>query len=151
MAGVLDLFLAQPLGTRSLLQRIFGLALGDGIKSVQRSIDALTTKINEPVFCEKIRNYTESDELTKAILRKEAQAEEIDLLVAVLRAENVKPALGPAEIGRAFNAYVAWNSAVENVSSPKNAKYEYSILTLVGRSMMRCETEPRYLHDSNNY
>lgn len=116
MAGVLDLFLAQPLGARSLFQRIFGLALGDGIKSVQRSIDALTLKINEPVLCEKIKNYTDSDEIIKDTIRSEAQAEDLDLLVAVLRAENIKPALGPEEIGRAFNAYVAWNSAVENVS-----------------------------------
>ncbi|KAH0255234.1 hypothetical protein KCU84_g23256, partial [Aureobasidium melanogenum] len=33
MAGVLDLFLAQPFGAKSLLQRIFSLALGDSIRS----------------------------------------------------------------------------------------------------------------------
>ena len=48
MASVLDLFMAQPLGAKSLLQRIFGLALGDGIRSIQRSIDALTQKIVDP-------------------------------------------------------------------------------------------------------
>jgi hypothetical protein len=45
MAGVLDLFLAQPFGAKSLLQRIFSLALGDSIKTVQRSIDGLATII----------------------------------------------------------------------------------------------------------
>lgn len=115
MAGVLDLFLAQPFGAKSLLQRIFGYALGDGIKSVQITIDSLVTKINEPVFCEKIRNYVEADEEIKDQIRQEAKSEQIDLLVAVLRSDELQPALDAPSIGRAFNAYVAWNSAIENV------------------------------------
>ena len=118
MSGVLDLFLAQPFGAKSLLQRIFGLALGDGIRSVQKSIDTMTTKINEPILCEKIKNFVEADEAIKYATRKEARVDDIDLLVAVLRSEDVKPALPPQDIGRVFNAYVAWNNAVENVSSP---------------------------------
>jgi hypothetical protein len=117
MSGVLDLFLAQPFGAKSLLQRIFGLALGDGIRSVQKSIDTLIVKIDEPVFCEKIKNYVESDESLKNELRSEAQTEDLDMLVAALRSEEIKPALGAEEIGKAFNAYVAWNNAVENVSA----------------------------------
>lgn len=115
MSGVLDLFLAQPFGAKSLLQRIFGMALGDGIRSVQKSIETLTTKIDEPIFCAKIRNYVESDEDVKQAIRSEAKAENLDLLVAVLRSEDVDPALEPEDIGKAFNAYVAWNNAVENV------------------------------------
>jgi hypothetical protein len=116
MAGVLDLFLAQPFGAKSLLQRIFSLALGDSIRTVQKSIDGLAAKINEPVFCEKIKNYNQCDQDLKDAIRKEAAQDDIDLLVAILRSEDIKPELKPEEIGRAFNAYVAWNSAVENVS-----------------------------------
>jgi hypothetical protein len=116
MAGVLDLFLAQPFGAKSLLQRIFSLALGDSIRTVQKSIDGLAAKINEPVFCEKIKNYNLCDQDLKDAIRREAAQDDIDLLVAVLRSEDIKPELKPEEIGRAFNAYVAWNSAVENVS-----------------------------------
>ncbi|KAI5255796.1 hypothetical protein E4T42_01834 [Aureobasidium subglaciale] len=115
MAGVLDLFLAQPFGAKSLLQRIFSLALGDSIKTVQKSIDGLAVKINEPVFCEKIKNYNLCDQDLKDAIRREAAEDDIDLLVAVLRSEDIKPELKPDEIGRAFNAYVAWNSAVENI------------------------------------
>ncbi|KAG9522461.1 hypothetical protein KCU99_g1828, partial [Aureobasidium melanogenum] len=115
MAGVLDLFLAQPFGAKSLLQRIFSLALGDSIRSVQKSIDGLAAKINEPVFCEKIKNYNQCDQDIKDMIRREAAQDDLDLLVAILRSEDIKPELKPEEIGRAFNAYVAWNSAVENV------------------------------------
>ncbi|KAG9592864.1 hypothetical protein KCV04_g20937, partial [Aureobasidium melanogenum] len=115
MAGVLDLFLAQPFGAKSLLQRIFSLALGDSIRSVQKSIDGLAAKINEPVFCEKIKNYNQCDQDIKDAIRREAAQDDLDLLVAILRSEDIKPELKPEEIGRAFNAYVAWNSAVENV------------------------------------
>ncbi|THX29052.1 hypothetical protein D6D12_04436 [Aureobasidium pullulans] len=115
MAGVLDLFLAQPFGAKSLLQRIFSLALGDSIRTVQKSIDGLTAKINEPVFCEKIKNYNQCDQDLKDAIRLEAAQDDIDLLVAILRSEDIKPELKPEEIGKAFNAYVAWNSAVENI------------------------------------
>ncbi|SMQ45922.1 unnamed protein product [Zymoseptoria tritici ST99CH_3D7] len=115
MASVLDIFMAQPLGSKSLLQRIFGLALGDGIRTLQRSIDALTAKIDEPILTGKIRNYTESDFEVKQKLREESAAEQVDLLVKVLQSDDIAPALTNEQIGRVFNAYVAWNNAVDNV------------------------------------
>ncbi|KAF1346866.1 hypothetical protein BDV97DRAFT_300680 [Delphinella strobiligena] len=115
MAGVLDLFLAQPFGAKSLLQRIFGMALNDGVRSVQRSIDTLKQKIDEPIFAEKIHNYVEADEDIKNAIRAESQAEGTDLLVAILRSELLKPTLGMEDTGRVVNAWVAWNNAVDNV------------------------------------
>lgn len=117
MSGVLDLFLAQPFGARSLAQRVFGMALNDGIKAFQKSIDSLMLKINEPVFCAKIKNFSDSDENTKNTIRSEAVIDDVDMIVAILRSESFAPELGPEQIGKVFNAFVAWNSAVENVSS----------------------------------
>ncbi|TKA75288.1 hypothetical protein B0A49_04030 [Cryomyces minteri] len=115
VAGVLDLFLAQPFGARSLMQRIFGMALSDGMRAVQKSIDALIPKIDDPVLCAKVKSYTEADESVKNTLRREAQEDNIDLLVVVLRSEMFSPELTPEQIGKVFNGYVAWNNAVENV------------------------------------
>ena len=115
MASVLDIFMAQPLGAKSLLQRIFGLALGDGIRSIQKSIDTLTAKIEEPVFCEKIREYTGSDEGLKRSIRQDAMQEQVDLLVKVLQTEELQPEISTEQIGQVFNAYVAWDNAVEHV------------------------------------
>lgn len=117
MSGVLDLFLAQPFGARSLAQRIFGLALNDGIRSFQKSIDSLVLKIGDPVLCEKLKRFCNADEDTKNEIRSEATAEKIDLIVVILRSEKLDPELTPQQTGTVFNAFVAWNNAVENVSS----------------------------------
>ncbi|KAF2774015.1 hypothetical protein EJ03DRAFT_264121 [Teratosphaeria nubilosa] len=115
MASSLDLFMAQPLGAKSLLQRIFGLALGDGIRTIQRSIDTLTNKINDEVLTSKVRFYTEADETVKRRIRAEAMQDKTDLLVKVLQSSEVEPELSNEQNARAFNAYVAWENAVENV------------------------------------
>ncbi|KAL8785449.1 MAG: hypothetical protein Q9213_003379 [Squamulea squamosa] len=115
MNGVLDLFLAQPFGARSLAQRVFGMALNDGIRSFQKSIDALVAKINDNVFCEKLKNFTNADEDTKNNIRSEAVVDGVDLVVAILKSDHIEPELSPEQVGKAFNAYVAWNNAVENV------------------------------------
>ena len=114
MAGVLDLFLAQPFGTRSLLQRIFSQAINDGIRQIQRSVDDLVAKIDDPVLTNKLRAFIDASEDDKNLIRAEAASDEVDIIVAILRSEHFRPELTPAQIGKVFNAYVAWNSAVEN-------------------------------------
>lgn len=115
MSGVLDLFLAQPFGTRSLAQRAFGMAINDGIKSFQKAIDSVVAKVNDPVLCEKLKNFCNANEEAKNLIRSEAVADNVDLVVTILRSEVIKPELAPEKIGKVFNAYVAWNNAVENV------------------------------------
>ncbi|EFQ26331.1 PX domain-containing protein [Colletotrichum graminicola] len=115
MSGILDVFLAQPFGTRSLLQRIFSLTLNDGIKSFQKSIDTLAAKIGDEVFTKKLKMYTEAEEHIKLAIREEAAAEEMDLIVVILRSDFLEPSLTSDQIGRLYNAYVAFNNAVENI------------------------------------
>ncbi|KAL8870218.1 MAG: hypothetical protein Q9174_003686 [Haloplaca sp. 1 TL-2023] len=115
MSGVLDLFLAQPFGARSLAQRVFGMALNDGIRGFEKPIGALKTKINDDVFCEKLKSFVNADENTKNSVRNEAVVDQVDLVVAILKTEQITPELSPEQVGQAFNAYVAWDNAVENV------------------------------------
>ena len=115
MSGVLDIFLAQPLGVRSLMQRIFTLTLNDGIRSFQKSIDGLSLKIADPVLTDKLKKYTEAEEHIKVAIREEAEAEQTDLVVCILRSEYIEPELSGEQIGKVFNAYVAFNNAVENI------------------------------------
>lgn len=115
MSSILDIFLAQPFGTRSLMQRIFGLMLNDGIRTFQKSIDALIAKIDEPVFSEKLRFFAYADEDIKNTVRKDSEDDQVDLIVAILRSDLIEPPLNHKQIGKIFNAYVAWNNAVDNV------------------------------------
>ncbi|KAF7587310.1 hypothetical protein BBP40_007419 [Aspergillus hancockii] len=117
MSGVLDLFLAQPFGSRSLLQRIFSMTLNDGIKQFQKLIDSLVTKIDDPALCQKLKAFTDADEAIKNEIRAEAVAEDIDVLVAILRSELFPPELTPEQYGNVFNAYVAWNQTVDSVDA----------------------------------
>jgi hypothetical protein len=115
MSGVLDLFLAQPFGARSLLQRIFGMAIHDGVSSVQKSIDTLaSTKIKDDILCAKIKAYVQADEGVKDVVRQEAVNEDVDVVITILRSDFFKPELNPQQVEKVFNAYVAWNNAVEN-------------------------------------
>ncbi|KAK2741752.1 hypothetical protein FQN57_005496 [Myotisia sp. PD_48] len=118
MSGVLDLFLAQPFGARSLLQRIFSMAIHDGIKAFQKSIDVLATKIEDPILVEKMRAFVEAPETVKNELRAEAEAEKVDIVVAILRSEHFAPELTISQIEKVFNSYVGWVSAVESVNDP---------------------------------
>jgi hypothetical protein len=115
MSSILDIFLAQPFGARSLMQRIFSLTLNDGIRSFQKSIDALVAKVGEPIFCEKLKKFTDTSEEVKNAIRTESDTENVDLIVAILRSEDTGPALNSEQIGKIYNAWVAWNNAVDNV------------------------------------
>ncbi|KAJ5639250.1 uncharacterized protein N7484_007112 [Penicillium longicatenatum] len=115
MSGVLDLFLAQPFGSRSLLQRIFSLTLNDSIKAFQKGIASLSAKIEDPVLAQKLKSFVDAEEDIKNVIREEAEAEEVDLIVAILRSEILSPELTPEQIEKVFNGWVAWNYAVDNV------------------------------------
>ncbi|KAF2791557.1 hypothetical protein K505DRAFT_376692 [Melanomma pulvis-pyrius CBS 109.77] len=128
MSGVLDLFLAQPFGARSLLQRMFGMAINDGVRSVQKSIDTLgSTKVKDDVLCAKIKAFVDADEDVKEIIRAESVNESVDIVVTILRSDFFEPELSSEQVEKVFNAYVAWNNAVENVSrnrfSRKSSNY----------------------------
>ncbi|KAL4810188.1 hypothetical protein BDV18DRAFT_150497 [Aspergillus unguis] len=115
MTGVLDLFLAQPFGSRSLLQRIFSMTLHDGIKGFQRSIDAMSAKVDDPIISQKLKAFTEADEEVKNEIRLEAAEDDVDVSVAILRSDYLPHELTTDQIGKVFNSYVAWNHAVEHV------------------------------------
>jgi hypothetical protein len=115
MSKLLDIFLAQPFGAKSLMQRIFSFTLNDGIRAYQRAIDSILERIDDPVFCDKLKDFTYADEEMKDIIRAESKNEDVDIIVTILRSDLIEPPLTGEQIGRIFNAYVAWNNAVENV------------------------------------
>ncbi|KAE8149975.1 hypothetical protein BDV25DRAFT_129962 [Aspergillus avenaceus] len=117
MSGVLDLFLAQPFGARSLLQRIFSMTLNDGIKQFQKAIDSLESEVADDSLCQKLKAFTDADEAVKNEIRAEAVDEDLDVLVAILRSELFSPELTPEQYEKVFNSYVAWNQAVESVDA----------------------------------
>jgi hypothetical protein len=146
MSGVLDLFLAQPFGARSLLQRIFGMAINDGVNSVQKTIDTLgSTRIKDDLLCAKIQSYVKADEGVKEAIRQEAVRDNVDVVVTILRSDFFHPELTPQQVEKVFNAYVAWNNAVENVRPTRlsRATSSRSSLSTVTNATGQVEKEMR--------
>ncbi|KAI0164842.1 succinate flavoprotein subunit [Xylariaceae sp. FL1272] len=147
MSGVLDLFLAQPFGSRSLMQRIFTMTLNDGIRTYQKSIDAVAAKIGDSVFVEKLKKFNEAEDHIKLAIREESEAEQIDMIVVVLRSDLIEPPLKPEQIGRLYNAYVAFNNAVDNVDEElKQGAQLFSYLKQLMKLQMRQRDKAMMLH-----
>jgi len=117
LRGILDLFLAQPFGQRSLLQRILSITLNDDIKKLQKNLDILKEKIGDDALCEKLKNYIFADVAIQDPIRQEAANGETDLITAIMRSEDLLPALDGKQIIRIHSAFMAWNSAVDEVHS----------------------------------
>ena len=114
MRGVIDLFLAQPLGSKSLMQRILSLTLNDDIRDLQKSIDVLRTRINDNKLCDKLMAFSIADAVTQEEIQREAVQDDTELVVAVLRSELIEPALTRDQIMRVYNANKSWNSPTDN-------------------------------------
>ncbi|KAF2403991.1 hypothetical protein EJ06DRAFT_547060 [Trichodelitschia bisporula] len=120
MPRILDVFMAQPFGSRSLLQHIFGMAIQDGITGIQKAITTLITqKIQDPTFPDKIQAYAGADEVIKQVIKQDAEDANIDIVLAILRSDLIDPVLPPEHIEAGAQAYLAWKRAVEEVGSER--------------------------------
>ena len=125
MAGVLDLFLAHPFGTRSLMQRILMMAIGDSVRAIQKSVDDLDAKIDDPILTSKIKAYSEAPEELKNEIRLQAQQNQEDIIITILQTEEISPPLAPEQTELVFNAWVAWNNVVENIDKEMQQGAEF--------------------------
>lgn len=57
MKGMMDLFLAQPFGSRSLIQRIISGNMQEEVSDYKKEISRIEDSIGDLSLCEKIRNY----------------------------------------------------------------------------------------------
>lgn len=103
------------------MQRVLSMAIGDGIRQLQRSVDSLTVKVGDPVLCAKLKAFTEADEEVRDEIRRVAEVDRVDLIVAILNSGELQPELEPKQVEAVFNAYVAWNNAVENIMDDMRA------------------------------
>lgn len=115
MRAGIDLFLATPFGRASLFQRMFSSTLTEDIAELEASITALRAKVNDKDVCDKIKNFVHAREDQQAVIRVEAQDDDVDLIVALMRSGSagIQPRLSGHQITKIFMANIAWTSAVE--------------------------------------
>ncbi|EPT03805.1 hypothetical protein FOMPIDRAFT_1035376 [Fomitopsis schrenkii] len=114
--GVLDLFLAQPFGGRSLLQRMFTGSLTEEVKAIEEDIEAVKDKVDDPVICEKIRQFVYAPREIQGIYKSDAATENIHLLAAVLRSGE-EPVLSRAQMQRVHYAHRAHKEYLKYVET----------------------------------
>ncbi|KIW07659.1 uncharacterized protein PV09_01599 [Verruconis gallopava] len=127
---ILDIFMAQPFGNRSLLQHMFGMAIQEGIHNIQKSVTVLITqRIHEPDLPQVIQRYVEADDVAKAEVKSLAFYEDIDIVYAILKKSQDAEwcsdiTLSHDQMALAEEAHAAWRQAVENVGSTRTAEAE---------------------------
>jgi len=130
LRGILDLFLAQPFGQRSLLQRILSTTLSDDIQKLQKNIDNVRETINDEALCDKLKNYVSADLSLQDPIRRETEDGKTELITAILQSEDIQPMLNGKQIIRMHTALVAWNSAVDSVTRSGSLEAYCRLMTL---------------------
>ncbi|KAL4075841.1 hypothetical protein J3A83DRAFT_4089482 [Scleroderma citrinum] len=108
--SVLDIFLAQPFGGRSLLQRMFTSSLSEEVKSLTTYIQHVSEKIDDPMFCEKVRTFVYAPREIQDFYRTSAAAENVHILHVIMHGSE-EPMLDRAQlsrIGRAGHKWERW-------------------------------------------
>ncbi|KAG9317278.1 hypothetical protein JVU11DRAFT_1473 [Chiua virens] len=110
--SVLDIFLAQPFGGRSLLQRMFTSSLNEEVKSVNTYIEHVSAKIDSPALCEKVRLFVYAPREVQETYTAYARRERTHLLRVVLLARK-DPVLSRSlseRVDRAWRKWEAWKA-----------------------------------------
>ncbi|ORY93913.1 hypothetical protein BCR43DRAFT_558151 [Syncephalastrum racemosum] len=126
--GVLDLFLAQPLGGRSLFQRIILANMQDDAKSLQKDIEALERKIDDPILCAKVANAVS----TPLGDDEEARTSGSPMMetLTLLQRDDVAPPLGPEQILKIAQVHPDYKN---NAKARKRVKQLHALWVLQAR------------------
>ncbi|KAF9110037.1 hypothetical protein BGX27_006860 [Mortierella sp. AM989] len=107
MKGIMDLFLAQPFGSRSLMQRIISVNIQEEISEYKKDVAQLEASINDPGLCEKIHNYVYAPKATIEKIFSDSELydiTELSLVMDVLKSDEIKPSLLDDQIKRVCDA-----------------------------------------------
>ncbi|ORX88941.1 hypothetical protein K493DRAFT_340974 [Basidiobolus meristosporus CBS 931.73] len=89
MKGILDLFLTQPFGHASIVQRVASANLSDSVKQKKDDIEVLRAAINDDTLCDKLFNYVNSTE--ERPYDNNNDTSDLERLVAVIRDTTIEP------------------------------------------------------------
>lgn len=134
MKGVIDLFLAQPLGKRSLLQNILKMILADDMKAQEKAIKELQKKTDQRIIST-LDLYLSSDYSVKEAIRNDSIARNTDILISVF----TSPLVSDRQLSReVLEWHVEWNNAVDGIETFNEESVEkYSDLTELFKQMVR--------------
>ncbi|GAA5978325.1 hypothetical protein JCM11641_004657 [Rhodosporidiobolus odoratus] len=119
--SVLDLFLARPFGSSSLLQKMFSQGLSDEVRELKEDGEMVAKKIGDERLTEKVRIYVNASKEEQDELRLEAAAENVDLMTVILRSLGQRlDARTVQYLARCSVAYDAYKGQRDQLSDPED-------------------------------
>ncbi|KAF9145936.1 hypothetical protein BGX30_005752 [Mortierella sp. GBA39] len=107
MKGIIDLFLAQPFGKSSLMQRIISVNIQEEITEYKKDIVQLEAAIGDQGLCDKLHNYVYApkDEVASIFPDSEPyDITELGMVLDILQATQIQPPLDAQQINRVRDA-----------------------------------------------
>ncbi|TIA87762.1 hypothetical protein E3P99_02991 [Wallemia hederae] len=104
--GVIDLFLAQPFGQRSVLQRMFSASIYEEIKQLESDVEAVRERIDNEEIATRIASFVDSPFEMQSYYKEEADARDTHVLNLVLRSDSVSKE-SAAALQRAYRSYTS--------------------------------------------
>ena len=92
--SVLDVFLAQPFGQRSLLQRMLTSSIQEEAKELGEIANGIAFKVDDDDLCERIRCFVYAPQELQEQMRAEAERDHLDLITVILKSGSL-PAFTP--------------------------------------------------------
>ncbi|KAF9572503.1 hypothetical protein EC968_009727 [Mortierella alpina] len=107
MKGILDLFLTQPFGRRSLMQRIISVNIHEEISEYKKDITLLEDLIGDQGLCDKIHNYVHAPkDVVSTIVSSDGayDVRDLGLILDIVRSGDIQPPLSAAQIRRVLDS-----------------------------------------------
>ncbi|GAA5913550.1 PX domain-containing protein [Sporobolomyces salmoneus] len=106
--SVLDLFLARPFGSTSLLQKMFSSGLNDEVRDLKEDAEMVRRKVGDERLCDKVVQFVEMSREEQDELRADAAAENLDIMTVILRS-SLAPRLDARTMQRLARCAVAYD------------------------------------------
>ncbi len=147
--GGLDLFLAQPFGQKSLIQRMFSSGLQEDVNELAGVCASVEEKVADELLCDKVIHFTELTANQQAELRRQAKEEKLDLITVILRGDECGAQLNPLQVDRVVRAsreyelYKAYRSRLSEDDEDEGPQNEEAWLYEDLHVLLRCSTRLR--------
>lgn len=119
--AVLDLFLARPFGSSSLLQRMFAGGWADEARQIREDAELVSRKIADERLSNAVQDYVDAPKAEQDRVKGEAKSDGLDLMAALLR-NYTRNMDGPTvqRIARATVAYEEYKVHRDELSDPED-------------------------------
>ncbi|GAA6051050.1 hypothetical protein JCM3770_005473 [Rhodotorula araucariae] len=112
-----DILISRPFGGKSLLQKILAITLDDDPALLAKEMDRIQARIGSAVMVEKLNLFVHESREKKAIIRRYAEENNIELVLCIVRGAD-EPRLPGFELDRITAASKAFRKWVKTDPSP---------------------------------